>query len=472
MDQTKKPDKKIIHHCEKHFAETHTRTQDGRYEVKLPFKDDTSKLGDSRKQAMARLCVRKGTCQQCDKEHHTLLHFEKKNEDKSASDGSNKSTNALTLSIEDAEEEEEEEQHVVLHSSSGSPLFPTALVKIKAIGGNWTLFRALIDTGSGDTFISEKAAQELSLPREKINAPVRGIGGATAGVSKHQIRIQVAPRFPSTFQLDAQALVLSSLTGLLPQRNIESSSYKGLKIGNTANDQYTWSHAAQRPKLPPIKIGKFSGQLTEWKSFYEMFVHIIHKDPRLHDTEKFSYLLSYLEGEAKGVVAHLSPTGDHYQAALELLKKRYDNKRGVTFQYVNILLDSKKVEFRNAKDIIALHDKINEFSAGMKSLGYSVEDWDPVIVGIIIRKLDGESLRLFEESILDPTAVPTTQQLQTFLLKRHHVLNTLKAGDSNIKAKKTNKDNKETSRKAFHATNIQFLHLYFLSRALWTRMVF
>ncbi|XP_055714279.1 uncharacterized protein LOC129808527 [Phlebotomus papatasi] len=55
MDQTKKSNKKIIHHCEKHFAETHTRTQDGRYEVKLPFEDDTSKLGDSRKQAMARL---------------------------------------------------------------------------------------------------------------------------------------------------------------------------------------------------------------------------------------------------------------------------------------------------------------------------------------------------------------------------------------------------------------------------------
>ncbi|XP_062713798.1 uncharacterized protein LOC109415410 [Aedes albopictus] len=40
--------------CESHFLETHTRNADGRYVVKLPFRDNVSSLGESRKQAEKR----------------------------------------------------------------------------------------------------------------------------------------------------------------------------------------------------------------------------------------------------------------------------------------------------------------------------------------------------------------------------------------------------------------------------------
>lgn len=43
--------------CEKHFAKTHRRNDDGRYVVTLPFKDEklSPNLGDSRKSAIATL---------------------------------------------------------------------------------------------------------------------------------------------------------------------------------------------------------------------------------------------------------------------------------------------------------------------------------------------------------------------------------------------------------------------------------
>ncbi|XP_029666087.1 uncharacterized protein LOC115237287 [Formica exsecta] len=38
--------------CERHFQKTHSRDEQGRYVVRLPFKDNTAKLGDSRRKAV------------------------------------------------------------------------------------------------------------------------------------------------------------------------------------------------------------------------------------------------------------------------------------------------------------------------------------------------------------------------------------------------------------------------------------
>ncbi|XP_062532236.1 uncharacterized protein LOC101744854 [Bombyx mori] len=51
-----KPLSKLEIQCEEHFKKTHTRNTDGRYEVRLPFKDeDAPSLGNSRQLALKRL---------------------------------------------------------------------------------------------------------------------------------------------------------------------------------------------------------------------------------------------------------------------------------------------------------------------------------------------------------------------------------------------------------------------------------
>ncbi|GAB0098915.1 hypothetical protein DMENIID0001_147220 [Sergentomyia squamirostris] len=116
--------------------------------------------------------------------------------------------------------------------ASDTPLFPTAVVKIKAKDGSWHLIRALLDTGSGDSYVTERVASELGLKREKINAPIKGIGGTSAGISKYQIRLLLTPRFPSFYQLEQEALVLPTLTGFLPRKEAQKSSMKGLNLSN------------------------------------------------------------------------------------------------------------------------------------------------------------------------------------------------------------------------------------------------
>uniref|UniRef100_A0A1B0CQ10 Peptidase A2 domain-containing protein n=2 Tax=Lutzomyia longipalpis TaxID=7200 RepID=A0A1B0CQ10_LUTLO len=207
---------------------------------------------------------------------------------------------------------------------------------------------------------------------------------------------------------------------------------------NRAGNNQGWN--IQRPKLPPLKVPKFSGKTKDWKSFYEIFKHVIHDDPYLHTTEKFSYLLSYLEGDAKRVVGHLSPVGDHYRDAISLLKDRYENKRDISMNYFNMLMDLRKADFRSPFHLIEIHDRVNEAMAGLKSLEYRTEHWDLPVMAICIRKLDSESLRLFEESLVDPLEVPRISEFTSFLRRRYRVLTTTRSLDA--QPKKTVKDNK------------------------------
>uniref|UniRef100_A0A1B0DL07 Uncharacterized protein n=1 Tax=Phlebotomus papatasi TaxID=29031 RepID=A0A1B0DL07_PHLPP len=169
-------------------------------------------------------CHSKRTCLQCGNKHHTLLHFTK-GEKKETPESNNLHTNTEN-------NQEEVTETINLHTTSTSPLFPTALIKVQNQTGAWTLMRALLDTGSGDTFITEAAAQELRLPRKKVIASIKAIGDTVANTTKHEVQILMTPRFPSTFKATTNAFVLPTLTGLLPASKIKSSQTKGFSVDN------------------------------------------------------------------------------------------------------------------------------------------------------------------------------------------------------------------------------------------------
>uniref|UniRef100_A0A1B0D820 Uncharacterized protein n=1 Tax=Phlebotomus papatasi TaxID=29031 RepID=A0A1B0D820_PHLPP len=167
-------------------------------------------------------CQSTKSCFKCNKKHHTLLHLEqKRNSDK-------KETSKATYS-KDSKEAKSEEQvksndgAVAFHVNTSSVVLPTAQVKIQDRHGIWQTFRALLDTGSGDTFISEDAAQMLKLPRQKVITSIKGIGEVNAGVCKSTVDITIASRIQSTQKWHTTALILPKLSSFLPTKPISSS---------------------------------------------------------------------------------------------------------------------------------------------------------------------------------------------------------------------------------------------------------
>ena len=76
-----------------------------------------------------------------------------------------------------------------------------------------------------------------------------------------------------------------------------------------------------RVKLPKLHLRSFSGDLTQWTSFWDSFQTAIHNNEQLTDIEKFNYLNSLLESSAREAISGFSLTAANYREAISLLKK-------------------------------------------------------------------------------------------------------------------------------------------------------
>ena len=59
-------------------------------------------------------------------------------------------------------------------------------------------------------------------------------------------------------------------------------------------------------KLPKLEIAVFSGDKLKWTEFWDAFENAAHNNPRLSNIEKFNYLRSKLNGEAKRAIQGLT----------------------------------------------------------------------------------------------------------------------------------------------------------------------
>lgn len=106
-------------------------------------------------------CKSKHKCSKCQRNHHTLLHFEEKptgkNEPKIV---------ALTQNMDD------------------TVLLATSLLFCYNSNGDCFLMRAMIDQGNMATIITERAAQMLRTPRKHLRVPITAVGDITTTTTK------------------------------------------------------------------------------------------------------------------------------------------------------------------------------------------------------------------------------------------------------------------------------------------------
>ncbi|XP_037915021.1 uncharacterized protein LOC119653933 [Hermetia illucens] len=214
----------------------------------------------------------------------------------------------------------------------------------------------------------------------------------------------------------------------LPTKIPTSLGPEGLSTAVTpsANENQRYDLSEDLPKLPAIQIPLFTGLSKEWSQFIELFKSVIHENRTLKNIQKLQYLLGYLRGEAKEAVAHLQLTSSNYEAALLILEERFSNPRQVATEYLDSILDIKKLDYRSTNDVISMYNTIRNCLAGLQNLGYATSHWDPIIIRIIMRKFDTETLRSFEENLGTNKDFTSVENLCSFLLKRYQLLSTIK----------------------------------------------
>lgn len=167
-------------------------------------------------------------CKTCHKNHHTLLHFSKPTSVSSSDD------NHLVVASSSSETSTEPSalcnftQDKSPPAQHSSVLLPTCLVRLQTDNNNYIIVRALLDSGSHVSFMTEHCAQVLKVKRSRVPVTVSGVGQVTTqanGMSHLQLTTLTGKIVASYHPF----LIISKITGNIPSHPISQHVMNAIK---------------------------------------------------------------------------------------------------------------------------------------------------------------------------------------------------------------------------------------------------
>lgn len=149
-------------------------------------------------------------------------------------------------------------------------------------------------------------------------------------------------------------------------------------------------------KLPKLNPPKFDGDITKWTAFWDIYEATIHNNCELSDIEKFTYLKSYLERNAREAIAGLSLSEANYNEAIEILHRRFGSKERIVARHMEVLLGLEGVSSEHKLiPLRRLYDKVEANVRSLKSLGVEAKAYGSMLCPVLVWKLPPE-IRLNE----------------------------------------------------------------------------
>ena len=128
-------------------------------------------------------------------------------------------------------------------------------------------------------------------------------------------------------------------------------------------------------KLPKLQLWAFSGDLTQWTSFWDSFQKVVHNnEQQLSDIEKFNYLNSLLEHTTRETVSGFALTAANYHEAIALLKNQFGSKQQIVDKHLEALFNVDS--FTSAHNVCALRCLFDTVTSHIHSLqALDVQPW-------------------------------------------------------------------------------------------------
>ncbi|GFX89184.1 DUF1758 domain-containing protein [Trichonephila clavipes] len=151
------------------------------------------------------------------------------------------------------------------------------------------------------------------------------------------------------------------------------------------------------------KIDELKDQYYDIKDISESELQVIEADiqsmeDRLEELEsqKLYYLKASLQGDAK----LLEAVDDSFESLITALKIRFENKRLLTETHINAILEIEKLTSESARNIRTMTDILSKNIRALKLLGFERNNLsDLILLNIILKKIDRETRKQFEQSI-------------------------------------------------------------------------
>lgn len=151
----------------------------------------------------------------------------------------------------------------------------------------------------------------------------------------------------------------------------------------------------QAIKVKKVDIEKFNGDMGKWPQFKSTFEECFHKRTDIAGALKFYHLMSHLEPNSEPYEALnvFDRTDANYSTAWKTLCEMYDNERKLVNNIVLSFVDMPAIsEVPSRSELISIIIKTNHLTQSLPKYGVDVKSWDPILVPLLLRKLDGESI--------------------------------------------------------------------------------
>ena len=190
------------------------------------------------------------------------------------------------------------------------------------------------------------------------------------------------------------------------------------------------NHSENVTTLPQLSIPKFSGDLTQWLSFRDMFVSTIDKNAKLSSVKKLQYLRTVVTGEAASLINAIPVTADNYAIAWKTLTDEYNNEFVVTETIINRFFKCESVS-PNFSNLRAVFNTFRETFEMLDNQGDYAKSRDPWIIYLMTQKLDSESRIAWHEHLKDKSQ-PLINDFLGFLRNRCAVMSRNRLQTENV----------------------------------------
>lgn len=183
-------------------------------------------------------CRSRARCTICNRKHHTLVHtVNSENEKESIEKPNHEPSTSEEADIVTSNSSNASSTSFYCKNPTTTTLLPTAIVKIQNKFGRYILGRALLDSCSASSFVTESFAQNLQLVRKNARISVSGLGHTTIGESKGYISMNIMAK-DHDIPLRIDALIMQKITSNVPSVAINCSTWNHIKDLNLADDHF------------------------------------------------------------------------------------------------------------------------------------------------------------------------------------------------------------------------------------------
>ena len=197
--------------------------------------------------------------------------------------------------------------------------------------------------------------------------------------------------------------------------------------------------SAPQVRLPKVELPAFKGESpAEYQIFINQFDSLVHSASGLDNVQKFLYLSSCCQGEAKKIAEGFTCTADNYKNLYDTFKDTFGKPRLVQQSHISRILELEGFKNHSMKSFL------NTLESSLRSLGefkIDPEHLSPMLVPFIETKMPRDVLTKWREVIHDDKEFSTTK-LISFL---HERVECLPASSSNThrEDKKEDKQDKQ-----------------------------